>query len=186
MKDGSTVADEMEKQLYPSGYKICFHHKDLPAIPYTSEAMKSAITASLVHIVILSRAFLNTEWDLIKESGVLYQMTDCIIIFTDIDLKAIKAEKTTEKELVTFIQAAKRILDWNESPMWRKLRFYLPDPTPAKSKIQPTRQDTARKTVTKKTKLEGGAVLDTSGVWTFTPSIHDGINESGISTTKLF
>ena len=33
--------------------------------------------------------------------------------------------------------------------------------------------------------MEGGAVLDTSGVWTFTPSIHDGINESGISTTKL-
>ena len=63
MKDGTTVADEMEKQLYPSGYKICFHHKDLPAIPYTSEAMKSAITASLVHIVILSRAFLNTEWE---------------------------------------------------------------------------------------------------------------------------
>ena len=37
----------------------------------------------------------------------------------------------------------------------------------------------------KRTKLEGGAVLDTSGVWTFTPSVSDGINDSGVSTTKL-
>ena len=37
----------------------------------------------------------------------------------------------------------------------------------------------------KRTKLEGGAVLDTSGVWTFTPSVNDGINDSGVSTTKL-
>ena len=185
MKDGQSFAEEMTKQLQPNGYKFCFHHRDLPGIPYTSEALKSAITASLVHIVILSRTFLNTEWELIKESGALYQLTDCILIFTDIDMKTLNSEKDKQKDVLDFIHTTKRSINWNESSLWRKLRFYLPDPNTYKSKSQLTKQISTRQSTSKKTKLEGGAVLDTSGVWTFTPSISDGINDSGVSTSKL-
>ena len=185
MKDGKCVAEEMSKQLQPNGYKLCFHHQDLPEIPYTSEALKSAITASLVHIVILSREFLTTEWELIKESGALYQLTDCILIYTDIDMKTLKSEKEKQKDVLDFIQTTKRSVKWNESSLWRKLRFYLPDPNVHNRRSQLTKQMATRQSTSKKTKLEGGAVLDTSGVWTFTPSISDGINDSGVSTSKL-
>ena len=185
MKDGQSVAEEMAKQLQPNGYKLCFHHQDLPGIPYTSEALKSAITASLVHIVILSRTFLNTEWELIKESGALYQLTDCILIFTDIDMKTLKSEKEKQKDVLDFIQTTKRSINWNESALWRKIRFYLPDPNINKLRTPLTKQTSTRQSGSKKTKLEGGAVLDTSGVWTFTPSMSDGINDSGVSTSKL-
>ena len=121
----------------------------------------------------------------IKEAGVLFQLTDCVLIFTDTDIKSLKTNKSKHtEEVLAFIKNAKRTMNWNEPAFWRKLRYFLPDPVQPLDKQQP-QSTSLRNTMSKKSKLEGGAELDISGVWTFTTSVNDGINDSGLSTTRL-
>ena len=70
-KDNHNVVSHLSNQLEPE-YRLYFHHRgtadpstnvDFSGIPYTSEAFKSALAASLAHIVVLSQSFLDTEWE---------------------------------------------------------------------------------------------------------------------------
>ena len=157
LKDDKLVSDELVKQLEPS-YRLCVHHRDLSGI-YTSEAFKSAMKASSRHVVVMSQGFLASEWDYVKNDAML---TNVVIV----QLDDFGPEDVAGREDVkAFFKAAKHVLKWKDPWFWRKLRFYLPDPTKPVSRA-------------------AGAELDTSGVWTYT-SLDAGINESGASTSKL-
>ncbi|TRY62905.1 hypothetical protein TCAL_07138, partial [Tigriopus californicus] len=155
IKDEKLVTDELVKQLEPS-YRVCVNHRDLSGI-YASEAFKSAISASSRQFVFLSQGFLASEWDYVKE----IVLHNCIIIIGN-DLS--KEDMRSRPDVTSFIQSSKKVLKWNDPSIWRKIRFYLPDPSKPKTKM-------------------GGAELDTSGVWTYTSL--DGINDSGVSSTHL-
>ena len=155
LKDEKFVMDDLVKKLEPS-YRLCLNHRDLSGI-YTSEAFKSAVTASMRHVIILSEGFFATEWDYVKD----LDLSNVIIIFTT-DIS--KNDEIITKDASEFIKSSRKRIKYNSGKFWRLLRYYLPDPTKIDTK-------------------EGGAELDVSGVWTFTSM--DGINDTGVSTTKL-
>jgi hypothetical protein len=151
-KDESVVKDEVAKHLELRGFQLCLLHRDLTGI-YTSEAFKSALAASKRQIVFYSAAFFanassssgnggeTSEWDYVRE----LDLHDPIVVLID-DVEDIPVDAGRLKR-----RARGRGLRWNGSDsFWMSLKYHLPDPskTPVK---------------------EGGAELDVSGVWTFTP-----------------
>ena len=153
LKDEKLVTDELVKSLEPS-YRLCLHHRDLSGI-YTSEAFKSAMAASEWQIVILSEGLLATEWDYVKD----LLIANCLIVVADgMDLKV------EDQKVRAFMKSAKRVVRWSEPSFWRKLRYFLPDPT---------------KVITK----EGGAELDVSGAWTFTNTTQESNPDSTATST---
>ena len=146
LKDEKFVTDEFNKPL-ESTYRLCLNHRDMAGI-YTSEAFKSALSASHWQIVILTEGFLSTEWDYVRDIILPRSM---VIIASEI----VDPDLIVNKEAAEFIKASKRVLRWSDKNFWKKFKYFLPDPT---------------KPLTK----EGGAELDVSGVWTFTSM--DGMN----------
>ena len=138
VNDEKLVHSDLMKQLQPN-YRICLLQKDLCGI-YTSEAFKSALSASARHVIVLTQGFLTTEWDYVK---------DCVLSNT-IVIVGPDIEKTWNKEVAKFLKCAK-VIKWEEAAFWRKFFFYLPEPSLNNTK-------------------EGGAELDVSGLWTFTSS----------------
>ena len=63
----------------------------------------------------MSNAFLDTEWDHLKESD----LENCFFILSD-DVTADR--KCLKPEVRDFIKSAKRVLKWGESDFWRKIR----------------------------------------------------------------
>ena len=153
LKDEKLVTGELVKSLEPS-YRLCLHHRDLSGI-YTSEAFKSAMAASEWQIIILSEGLLATEWDYVKD----LLIANCLIVVADgMDVKI------EDQKVRTFMKSAKRVVKWREPAFWRKLRYFLPDPT---------------KVITK----EGGAELDVSGAWTFTNTTQESNPDSTAAST---
>jgi len=173
-KDDHNIVGHLANQLEPE-YRLYMHHRDTSAGIYTSEAFKSALTASLSHIVVLSQAFLTTEWEQVKE----LVLTNCIVIISD---DVTREDILRNADLHKFIKLAKHSINWNDGAFWRKLRYYLPDPVEGNKRLVQASKMLAK---------EAGAELDVSGVWTFTPTAaaaaaaSDYINESGNSTAKL-
>ena len=157
LKDEKLVMDELVKSLEPS-YRLCLQHRDLSGI-YTSEAFKSAMAASEWQIIVLSEGLLATEWDYVKD----LLLANCLIVVADgMDLKI------DDQKVRAFAKSAKRVVKWSDPAFWKKLRYFLPDPT--------------KVTATK----EGGAELDVSGAWTFTNTTQETNADSTVaSTAKL-
>ena len=118
-------------------HRLCLLHRDLSGI-YTSEAFKSALLASQRHIVVLSSAFMSTEWQHVQELALNYKK---LII-----LKVNNLEESIPESGQKFIQASSKVLKWSDTKIgfWNNLKFFLPDPPRLPTK-------------------EGGAELDVSG-----------------------
>jgi hypothetical protein len=150
-KDNEPIVSEICQQLEPA-YRLCLLHRDLAGI-YTSEAFKSALAASSTHIVVLSRAFLATEWQHVQDLVMNYKQ----LIIINVDME--KLEDKPE-DVRNFTRASSRVLPWSDEPgFWNGLKYYLPDPPRLPTK-------------------EGGAELDVSGVWTFNDAVGNNVSTS--------
>lgn len=181
-KDNEPIISEICHNLEPA-YRLCLLHRDLAGI-YTSEAFKSALLASRTHLVVLSRAFMATEWQHMQDLVLNYK--SLIVIQVD-DLETPKSS-----DVKKFTKASTKLLKWSSGDdqrkqFWNALKYYLPDPPRLPTK-------------------EGGAELDISGVWTYNDaavtmsgsptsatavkkkqqcSIHSSIADSGIYESQL-
>ena len=140
-KDNEPYVSEFCQNLEPT-YRLCLLHRDLSGI-YTSEAFKSAVSASKRHIVLLSRSFLATEWQHFQEHLPDYQK----LILIKLDLENNDTEDTDDQAFRKFLSNSKT-LTWDSQHFWTAVKYFLPDPPRLPTK-------------------EGGAELDVSGVWTF-------------------
>ena len=112
------------------GYRLCLHHRDLLGNNRNSTAAsQSAAKASARTVIVISKAFLASEWDLIKtyllgpESGDTSRNVIIILLADMFDY-----QNCHNFELKTFINSSQNILRWQESKFWAKLRYLLPDP----------------------------------------------------------
>ncbi len=171
VKDEKFVHDDLCKPLESASYRLCLHHRDLAGI-YTSEAFKSALTASARLVLVLSQGFMATEWDHVRRELTLEDTAAIIVLASDTD----RTELTSANpDAAKVIKTASSVLKWQhekgEKKFFRRLRFQLPDPDLSK-----VRKKTAA--------VEGGAELDVSGVWTFSSSSADDSNARLISSPQ--
>ena len=146
-KDNDSFINVLCQNLEPT-YRLCLLHRDLSGI-YTSEAFKSALLASRRHLVVMSSAFMATEWQHVQDLVLNYKK---LVI-----LKVDNFQDSLPEAGLKFIQASSKVLEWSADDnsatgFWNSLRYFLPDPPRLPTK-------------------EGGAELDVSGIWTYSDNV---------------
>ena len=128
------IASELE------GYRLCLHQQNILGNNRNpAEAALSAAKASARTVIVISKAFLASEWDGIKtfllgpESGDISRNVIIILLQDMFDYENIQ-----NFEVKTFINSSQNILHWHESKFWAKLRYLLPDPISTSSSLDKT------------------------------------------------
>ena len=143
LKDDHLVRTALAPEL--SGYRLCLHHRDLgPGAGRSSgEAMTAAAKASARTVIIMSKAFLASEWDgiravLLGPNSQNFAKNVIIVLLEDM----MDFDNVQNFEVKTFVKSCPYVLRWQESKFWAKLRYLLPDPTcPPSDKNQTTQLD---------------------------------------------
>jgi len=164
LKDDQVVVQGMAQEL--AGYRLCLHHRDLVGNSRNSmDAVMSASKASARTIIVVSKAFLASEWDQIKtvllspESNDISRNVIIILLEDMFDYESIQ-----NFEVKTFINSSPHVLRWHESKFWTKLRYLLPDPISSSLDKTNTTQ------------------LDSTDFWSFSPKE---IPDSGVSSAHI-
>ena len=164
LKDDHMVTTSLAPEL--TGYRLCLHHRDLgPGTERnTGEAVSAATQASARTIIVMSRAFLASEWDsmrtvLLGSSSNSFARNVIIVLLEDM----LDYENMQNFEVKTFIKNSPYVLRWQESKFWAKLRYLLPDPSFQGDKTHTTQ-------------------LDATDVWAF--SLKD-VPDSGVSSAHM-
>ena len=122
------------------GYRLCLHQQSLLGNNRNpAEAGLSAAKAAARTVIVISKAFLASEWDHIKtfllgpESG---DISGNVIIILLEDM--FEYENIQNFEVKTFINSSQHILRWRECKFWAKLKYLLPDPIMSGSALDKT------------------------------------------------
>jgi hypothetical protein len=104
-----------------TSYRLCLQHRDFPPGTAITETWAAAHALCARVVMVVSRAFLATEWDRVQ---MMVQDTKTLVIvlveeLTSLDLAAIPQFRHL---LNTSI-----VIKWSDQGVWKKLRFYLPD-----------------------------------------------------------
>jgi len=109
-----------------SKYRVCLHHRDLPANTVISDTVVRAAEAAQRTIVVLSPNFLKTEWARYDyKSGLLQAVNQGSkkVIFVLVG----SVENTTLDPNLRLLLKNNIVLQWGDSLFWEKMRYSLPD-----------------------------------------------------------
>ena len=146
-------------------YRLCLNYRDIANSnrdinPATMFAAKSS--ASI--IIIMSKVYLECEWEQIKTTLLQPNPELCrnliLILLEDLS----DYEVLNNSEIKSFINSCHSVLHWKESKFWTKLRYTLPDPQPRLDKTNTTQ------------------LLDNQDTWNF---LHKEVPDSGVSSAHI-
>lgn len=122
-RDEEFLQQAFVPQLDPC-YRLCLQHRDFPQGSSLVDSWPAVEALCSRLILLVSRAFLSTEWELIQHRlGSITKTCKPIIILlgdlTPTDLSAVPEMGTLLKTSV--------VIKWGDSGFWNKLRFHLPN-----------------------------------------------------------
>ena len=117
------LVPQMEQEE-PS-YKLCLQHRDLPTSSSISDSFPGVSQLCAKHLLVVSRAYLETEWTQIKYALQDHKKLQPILILLE-ELSSLDLAAAPEFNL---LMKAGPVLKWTDTGFWNKLRFYLPDST---------------------------------------------------------
>ena len=128
-KDEEFVHHILVNQLEVSeepGYKLCLQHRDLPHNTNIAETYPSVSALCAQQILVVSKAFLETEWPKIKYSigGNLRQHCGKPLLLMIENVTPLDLAKNPEFNLLLKTAI---VIRWSETGCWNKLKYYLPD-----------------------------------------------------------
>ena len=111
----------------PTGanYRLCLEHRDLPQSSSIADAFPGVSQLCAKHLLVVSRAYLESEWPQIKFAVKDFKKWRPVIILLE-ELMPLDLAAVPEFNLLL---KAGAVLRWSDAGFWNKLRFYLPDPT---------------------------------------------------------
>ena len=104
-------------------YRLCLQHRDLPNNSSITDTFPGVSQLCSRHLLVVSRAYLESEWTQIKFSLQDFKRWKPVIILLE-ELTALDLAAAPEFNLLL---KAGPVVRWNEAGFWNKLRFYLPD-----------------------------------------------------------
>ena len=104
-------------------YRLCLQHRDLPNNSSIADTFPGVSQLCSKHLLIVSRAYLETEWTQIKFSLQDFKRWKPVIVLLE-ELTSLDLAAAPEFNLLL---KAGPVVRWNETGFWNKLRFYLPD-----------------------------------------------------------
>ena len=121
-------------------YRLCLHHRDLPANTVTSDTVVQAAEAAHRTLVLLSNNFLRTEWGRYDyKSGLLQAVNgggggaSRKIVFVILgQLEGCLLDPNMRLLIKTNV-----VLHWGEQLFWEKVKYLLPDAEEAERSAQP-------------------------------------------------
>lgn len=125
--DSMFVNQILGKELEASNqYRVCLHHRDLPATTTKSDAVRKVAEASKKTIIVLSNNYLKTEWANVDYRSGLFQA------ISDKNTKLIfvllgNQDTALLNPNIRHLLSNNIILQWGESQFWTKLRYSLPN-----------------------------------------------------------
>ncbi len=136
------LAPTLEYGHRSNSYRLCLHHRDFPNSPDSNPGLQSVYdTVSLASessakiLLVLSKAYLATEWHSVKNAIWDHLQKTCtenledklvILLIDDISDSEIIL---TAPELLTYFQHC--TVKWGSQGFMSKLRFFLPEPVHA-------------------------------------------------------
>ena len=104
-------------------YKLCLQHRDLPTSSSISDSFPGVSQLCAKHLLVVSRAYLESEWTQIKFALQDHKKLQPILILLE-ELSSLDLAAAPEFNL---LMKAGPVLRWTDAGFWNKLRFYLPD-----------------------------------------------------------
>ena len=126
LKDEEFVHQVLVTQLEQAedpGYKLCLQHRDLPHNTNIADTYPSVSTLCAKQALVVSLAFLETEWPKIKYSIQNLRKWKPLVLLIE-DLSSLDLAKNPEFNLLLKTAVVVR---WSETGFWNKLKYYLPD-----------------------------------------------------------
>ncbi len=114
---------QLEQDPEHPGYKLCLQHRDLPTSSSISEAFPGVSSLCSKHLLVVSRAYIESEWSQIKYALQDHKQLHPVIILLE-ELSVLDLAAAPEFNLLL---KAGPTLRWTDAGFWNKLRFYLPD-----------------------------------------------------------
>ena len=134
LKDEDFVQQVLVPQLEHEepGYKLCLQHRDLPTSSSISDSFPGVSQLCAKHLLIVSRAYLESEWTQIKYGLQDHKKLHPILVLLE-ELSVLDLAAAPEFNL---LMKAGPVLKWSDAGFWNKLRFYLPDISHLRSRKQ--------------------------------------------------
>ena len=122
----SQLENPSHQMMLPSGasYKLCLEHRDLPQASSVADAFPGVSQLCAKHILVVSRAYLESEWTQIKFAVKDLKRWKPVVIMLE-ELTPLELAAVPEFNLLLKTGTA---VSWSDPGFWNKLRFYLPDP----------------------------------------------------------
>eukprot|EP00090_Calanus_glacialis_P019644 TRINITY_DN30137_c0_g1_i1.p1 TRINITY_DN30137_c0_g1~~TRINITY_DN30137_c0_g1_i1.p1 ORF type:complete len:1191 (-),score=181.26 TRINITY_DN30137_c0_g1_i1:163-3735(-) len=109
-----------------SKYRVCLHHRDLPANTVVSDTVVRAAEAAQRAVIVLSQNFLKTEWSRFDyKSGLLQAVNNGNkkVIFVLLG----NIESSLLDPNLRLLLKNNIVLQWGDSLFWEKMKYSLPD-----------------------------------------------------------
>jgi len=107
-------------------YRLCLQHRDLAQGGSIEDQWPAVQSLCSRVIVLLSRAFLTTQWQQIELLSQSVSQPALIVILLE-DLTSLELASVPQ---LNSLLKHNTVLRWNQSGFWNKLRYYLPDGRP--------------------------------------------------------
>ena len=117
------LVPQMEHEADMPSYKLCLQHRDLPTSSSISDSFPGVSQLCAKHLLVVSRAYLESEWTQIKFALQDHKKLQPILILLE-ELSSLDLAAAPEFNL---LMKAGPVLRWTDAGFWNKLRFYLPD-----------------------------------------------------------
>ena len=106
-----------------ASFKLCLQYRDLPKTSSIAEAFPGISQLCAKHVLVVTRAYLDSEWSQIKFAVKDFKKWRPVIILmeelSNLDLAAVPEFNLLLKTGPT--------IGWRDPGFWNKLRYYLPD-----------------------------------------------------------
>jgi hypothetical protein len=114
---------QLEQGDQEPGHKLCLQHRDLPHNSCIADTFPSVSHLCAKQVLIVSRAYLESEWNRIKYALQDLKKWKPVIILIE-ELSSLDLAASPEFNLL--LKTA-TVIKWTETGFWNKLRYYLPD-----------------------------------------------------------
>ena len=114
---------QLEQNTDEPGYKLCLQYRDLPHNSSISETYHSIVSLCAKQVLVVSLAYMETEWPKIKYSIQDLRKWRPLIILIE-ELSSLDLAKSPEFNL---LMKTAVVVRWSDPGFWNKLKYYLPD-----------------------------------------------------------
>ncbi|MCP3663620.1 MAG: TIR domain-containing protein [Gammaproteobacteria bacterium] len=129
-EDGDLVEGSLAANLEhgATSYRLCLHQRDFPPTTPLADTVSVAVETSTRAVIVLSRAYLATQWVSIRPSFMkAIKDNNTKVVFIQVEqLDDLDAGQTAPE--LRNLREDSPLVHWQDHNFWTKLRYFLPEP----------------------------------------------------------